>query len=120
MNRLGRRAEEFAVRTLLDGGYRILAVNHHSIYGEIDVIAADLTTICFVEVKARNNVSIDWAARSVTPSKQRKIIRTALLYLQETGCELQPRFDVFCVQARGDEILRYEHMKGAFDGGAYY
>ena len=108
------------MRTLLDAGYRILAVNYHSRYGEIDVIAADLEMICFVEVKTRREKALVAAEESVTPAKQIKILKTALSYIAETGCGLQPRFDVFCVITGADGgVVRHDHIKGAFDGEAY-
>lgn len=120
MRGTGRGGEEFAVRTLLELGYRILAVNYHSRYGEVDVIAADRETICFVEVKTRQAGAQVGAALSVSLAKQRKIIQTALLYLQETGCDLQPRFDLFAVTTDASGvIIHHDYMTGVFDGEAY-
>lgn len=120
MKPTGKGGEEFAVRTLLDLGCRIIAVNHHSRYGEIDIIAVDGETIRFVEVKTRRTGAQVGAELSVTPAKQRKIIKTALLYLQETGCDLQPRFDLFAVTTDSAGVITgYDYMTGVFDGEAY-
>ncbi|MCL2056208.1 MAG: YraN family protein [Oscillospiraceae bacterium] len=119
MNKSGRMAEEFAVRMLLDSGYKILAVNYHSRYGEVDIIASDLQYICFVEVKARKTHAMTSGLAAVTPAKRRKIIKTALIYLGGTDCRLQPRFDVISIEADGGRIIGFEHLKGAFDGGEY-
>jgi putative endonuclease len=116
----GPGGEEYAVRALLEDGYRILAVNAHSPYGEVDIIAADRDTVCFVEVKTRRAGAQVGAGLSVTKVKQRKILRTAMLWLQENDCDLQPRFDVFAVTTDSDgTIIGHDHMKGAFDGQAY-
>jgi putative endonuclease len=117
----GPGGEEYAVRALLEDGYRILAVNAHSPYGEVDIIAADRDNVCFVEVKTRRAGARVGAGLSVTRAKQKKILRTAMLWLQETGCDLQPRFDVFAVATDSDgKVTGHDHMKGAFDGEAYY
>ena len=116
----GKRAEEYAVKLLVEQGWQILAVNWHSAYGEIDIIARDGAYICFVEVKARKAHAMVGAAASVTPAKQRKIIQTALLYLQEYNQDLQPRFDVLAITwDTAGTVTGWEILKGAFDGSAY-
>jgi putative endonuclease len=116
----GPGGEEYAVRTLLADGYKILSVNAPSPYGEVDIIAADRENVCFVEVKTRRAGAQVGAGLSVTKTKQRKILRTAMLWLQENDCALQPRFDVFAVTTdQGGHIIGHDHMKGAFDGQAY-
>lgn len=120
-NPLGRRAEDFAAGVLTEQGYRILVRNYHSRYGEVDLIAVSSDTICFVEVKARREKSMVPAVQAVTAAKQKKIIATALYYLQEHPSDLQPRFDVFCVVAGARQtILSYDYLTGAFDSEAYY
>ena len=47
---------------------------------------------------------------AVTPAKQRRIIQTALCYLQEHPSRLQPRFDVAAVVV-GEEGLAIEYLK---------
>lgn len=118
---LGRLGEDFAAVLLGDSGMRVLARNYTSRYGEIDLVASDGVTICFVEVKTRRANSMVAGAEAVTPEKRRKIITTALCYLQEFPCDLQPRFDVLSVVAdKKGEIVQYEYFTGAFDSDGYY
>jgi putative endonuclease len=120
MTQSGKKGEDFAAAALAQKGYTVLARNYHSRFGEVDIIASDKENICFVEVKTRREKSMVGAAQAVTPAKQRKIIMTALLYLQETGCALQPRFDVFCVETgKNGEVIGYDYLMEAFDGEAY-
>ena len=120
MNEKGRTGEEFAVETLKKQGYNILAVNYHSRFGEVDIIASKNNDICFVEVKTRRQNSMVGGLEAVTKSKQKKIIATAVLYLQDNNCDLQPRFDVFSVETdRQKNIFSYEHIENAFDSTAY-
>ncbi|HEY7215001.1 MAG TPA: YraN family protein, partial [Thermoanaerobaculia bacterium] len=49
----GKVGEDDAVRWLADQGYEILARNVVNHGGEIDVVAKDGATLCFVEIKAR-------------------------------------------------------------------
>ena len=62
--------------------------------GEIDIIMKDGGDIVFVEVKARDINSLARPSESVTLRKQKKLIQTALIYMQKTSCGLQPRFDI--------------------------
>lgn len=115
----GRAGEEFAARTLEKLGYRILARNVHSPYGEIDLVAQRDDVICFVEVKTRREGAMVSGAQAVGKVKQIRIIKTALVYLQEHPSGLQPRFDVFSVVTRGGKAAGYDYITGAFDSEAY-
>lgn len=116
----GAAAERFARRILTDMGFEILAANYHGRSGEIDIIAREGEYLCFVEVKARRVGAMVTPAQSVTVAKQRKIVRTALLYLQHNGFDLQPRFDLFCItMGEAGAVLDYDLIKGAFDADGF-
>jgi len=113
--------ERYAVRLLEEKGYRVLERNFHSRYGEVDLIISDGQYICFVEVKTRRQGSMVGGFTAVTMSKQRKIIATALLYLQQNPSDLQPRFDVLSILVgKPGEVLAHDYLTGAFDCEAYY
>ena len=119
-NPRGKSGEEYAARILRQHGYAILARNFSCRRGEVDIIATIGDIIVFAEVKTRRQNSMVSGAEAVTPGKQRKIIAAALFYLQGHPCDLQPRFDVLCVETGPDgEPCTYEHFQGAFDGEAY-
>lgn len=84
--------------------------------GEIDVIASRGKYVAFVEVKLRKSAAFAEAREFVTRAKQQRIIMTAELWLGETGCELQPRFDVVEIYAPDGESGRIsiEHIADAF------
>jgi len=89
----GKAGEDFACRVLAEKGYRIVERNHHSRYGEIDIIAENDNALAFVEVKARKKNSKTMPREAVDIRKQRKIILTAMLYLQTHQAQKPPRFD---------------------------
>nr|WP_207747810.1 YraN family protein [Clostridium sp. D33t1_170424_F3] len=114
----GRDAEDRAAAYLEGRGFHILERNYHSRFGEIDIIAEDGRYIVFAEVKGRASSAYACPAEAVTPAKQRKIVYTALLYLQAHPTDLQPRFDVIGILAGEPEPL-LEHLENAFSGGGY-
>lgn len=95
---LGRTGEELAVRHLEGRGFTIVARNHRTPVGELDIIARDRRHLLFVEVKTRRGMLFGAPAEAVGAHKQRQILRAAQWYLASKGHPgLQPRFDVIAV-----------------------
>ncbi len=90
----GRAAESAAATWLAARGYQILATNYATPAGEIDVIARDRDTLCFLEVKARLDNRCGPAIAAVTRRKQLRLARAAVLYLAKTDWPGPCRFDV--------------------------
>lgn len=114
-NEKGNAGENIACAYLENQNYKILDRNYHSCYGEIDLIAQKGDYIIFCEVKLRRKNSRVSALQSVSPSKQKKIIMTSALYLQEKSYELQPRYDVIALTECVSGDFSVEHIKNAFD-----
>lgn len=110
----GDGGENFACKLLEKKGYTIKDRNYHSRYGEIDIIAQKGELLVFAEVKLRKSGSAVSGAESVTPAKQRKIVLTSYCYLQLTEGSFQPRYDVIALTEKNGEIIRAEHIPGAF------
>lgn len=112
---LGVFGEEHAAMYLEDAGYRILARNYRSRYGEIDIIAEYRETIVFVEVKARRSYLYGEPKESIHIRKQRKLIQTAIIYLQEKEWEEREcRFDVIEIVFLPNGLIRPQHIENAF------
>src|SRR5258708_35412753 len=87
---LGRRGEELAAAYLLKLGYRIVAANFSLAVGrnrsgvvinvEIDLVAYEGRTLCFVEVKSRASSWFAPPQANVDRRKQRQIARAARGY----------------------------------------
>ena len=82
---LGKLGEDLAAGLLAEKGYAILARNYRCRYGEIDLITCRDGILTFVEVKTRQDSRFGSPAEAVTAEKQKKIRRTAVCYLSETG-----------------------------------
>lgn len=114
---LGRHGESVAARYLEDHGLRILARNVHLRHAEIDLIALDGGTLCFVEVRLRSSDRFGSAAASVDRRKQRKLARAAAEWLARGRAPryAQLRFDVVAIDS-SREPPRIEHFADAFAG----
>lgn len=113
MNKRGFGSEgEYIVSDYLKGqGYAVLDMNYRRGPGEIDVIARKGGTVVFVEVKRRTGGRYGRPAEAVTPVKRQRIVRTALLYMQEKRLmDLSARFDI--VELTPGQI---NHIEAAFD-----
>jgi len=113
---LGRFGEERAARFLRLHGYRIVETNYSCRLGEIDLIARKGRYLVFVEVKLRKSGDFAAAREYVTPSKQKRILSTAAVYLAQNETELQPRFDVIEIYAPQGEKgkITINHIEDAF------
>jgi putative endonuclease len=116
---LGRRGEELAAEHFSRLGYRVLARNHRTRFGELDLVLADEGdgTIVFCEVKSRRLGSGDWRD-SLHDAKRARVRTMAAAWLAEVtsrpfGAEL--RFDAVGVTLddRG-ALVRLDHLEAAF------
>lgn len=100
MNNIGGLGESLVGIWLKTQNYRLLHQNWHCRWGEIDLIAQNESTLIFVEVKTRSHNNWDeLGLLSITPRKQQKIVKTALLFLSRNPnlAEFSCRFDVALV-----------------------
>ncbi len=114
---LGRWGEDRAADYLRGKGFHIVTANWKCRFGELDLIAADDTYLCFVEVKLRKSAAYGSAAASVDRHKQNRLRTAATLYLSQHPTDLQPRFDVMEIYApRGIDTSRPEliHLENVF------
>ncbi|MBY0336425.1 MAG: YraN family protein [Acetobacteraceae bacterium] len=99
--RTGHAGEAAAVAALLAEGWTILARRARGPAGEIDIIAANGTTLIFVEVKARP--SFREAAFALSAAQQRRLYAAgeAWLAANPQHAREETRFDVILVAADG-------------------
>lgn len=109
----GSAGEATAARYLKQHGYTVIGQNYACRFGEIDLIARDSCYIVFVEVKTRTNEAFAAAREYVTPAKQARVQKAALLWLQQNETDLQPRFDVIEVIGQGVR-QKINHIENAF------
>ncbi len=117
---LGRAGEQLALEHLLRLDYALVARNHRTRFGELDLVVHDGRALVFVEVKTRR------ASRSSEPTpfealherKRRQVRRMASAYLHDVserprGSDI--RFDAIGVLIDGrGRLVRLDHLQGAF------
>jgi putative endonuclease len=111
---VGRQAEQLAFDYLLDRNLLPVARNFHCRGGEIDLIMLDGDCLTYVEVRYRASTSFAPASHTVDRHKQRKIIRTAAMFIARNHrfSTYTMRFDVVAVE--GVENPTVEWTKDAF------
>ncbi|MFA4983796.1 MAG: YraN family protein [Candidatus Omnitrophota bacterium] len=112
---LGKSAEDEAVDFLSRQGCRIIRRNYRNRAGEIDIIARDKGTVCFVEVKSRRSLRYGLPQEAVSLRKRERIARVALGFLKENNLLDSPaRFDVVTVLCLG-RAREIKLIRGAFE-----
>ena len=110
----GDRGERLAAEFLQKNGYRIVMANFEApigrnsrevqIIGEIDIVALDGETLCFVEVKTRRDLEFAGPLTNVDLRKQRTVTRTARAYRRIFAVnEMKYRYDVVTVVGEDDD-----------------
>lgn len=115
---LGRIGEQLAAEHFGRLGYDVLARNHHTRYGELDLVLSDGRTLVFCEVKTRRIGSGADPFENLHPAKQEQVRRMAAAWLAEPSDRPwhdDLRFDaVGVVLDRHDALVRLDHLQGAF------
>jgi putative endonuclease len=116
---LGRRGEELAAEHFCRLGYRVLARNHRTRFGELDLVLADdeRSTIVFCEVKSRRLGSGE-PFDNLDGCKRKQVRKMAAAWLaapQDRPFWAALRFDAVgvTVDERG-ALVRLDHLEGAF------
>lgn len=116
--KIGNQAEDLALLYLQRQGLQLITKNYLTKLGEIDIIMLDKSDnlLVFVEVRYRKNNFYGKAVETVNYVKQKKIINTAQIYMQNNPIykDFICRFDVIGIEYS----LKYSNIqwiKGIFD-----
>jgi putative endonuclease len=118
---LGILGERLAAEHLEANGYRLVMANftvpigrntnQAQVTGEIDIIAFDRDTLCFVEVKTRSSAEFASPLAAVDLRKQRQIIRAARVYRRIFAIrDIAYRYDVVTIVMGPEPLI--EVVKG--------
>jgi len=114
---LGRLGEQLAAEHFARLGFSVLAQNHHTRFGELDLVLSDGRTLVFCEVKTRRLGSGE-PFDSLHDLKQSQVRKIAALWLSEPSdrpWHEELRFDAVGVLVdRQDALVRLDHVENAF------
>lgn len=110
----GEHGERLAEAELVRLGYKMQRRNVRYPVGEIDLLAMDGRTLCFVEVRSTSSEAWGGPLASVTDAKRRRIIAAARWFMSRyAGPAEEFRFDVVGILWLEDGP-RLELIQGAF------
>jgi putative endonuclease len=121
----GERGERLARDYILKKNYRVVCANFKTplgrnrrgaiITGEIDLIAYDESSLCFIEVKTRSSGEFASPLAAVDLRKQRQIIRAARMYRRIFHLQAAKiRYDVVSIVLKKDTKPEIELFKNYF------
>lgn len=111
----GRLGESEARARLEAMGYRTIATNYRTRFGEIDIIARQGAQTVFIEVKTRRGRAYGYPEEAITAAKARRMAAAAQAYLAREGLRgADWRLDVAVVElGSGGEVERFEVIENA-------
>jgi len=122
-SKVGEFGETAAAEYLKRNGFRLVASNFKApigrnrkgvqVTGEIDLVALDGETICFIEVKTRTSDDFASPVSAVDVRKQRQITRAARVYRKTFNLKHRLfRYDVVSIVLLGKKAPRIKLLKG--------
>ena len=114
---LGRHGEQLAAEHLERLGFSVVARNHRTRFGELDLVVFDGEVLAFVEVKTRRTGGgSPW--ESLHHRKRMQVRKMAVAYLNQVPDRPRGRtlrFDAIgVVIGPGNRLESLEHLEGAF------
>lgn len=111
---LGRLAESAAEKYLVEQGYEVIERNYYCPFGEIDIIAREGGTLCFVEVRSKTTDDQGHPLESITRAKRRRLVSSVYYYLKARAVLSDDiRIDVLAVTRNADNLWEMEHIPNA-------
>jgi putative endonuclease len=111
--KIGKWGEELASRFLINKGYKIIARNVRTPYGEIDILAESNNNLVFIEVKTRTNKVFGNPEVALSPRKLFHMETSALYYIQNNDYEGGWQLDAISILKIGEnppEIVHFENV----------
>ncbi len=115
---LGRQGERLALEHLRRLGYELVAHNHRTRFGELDLVVCDGRTLVFAEVKTRRSSRGAPPWEALDERKRRQVRRMASAFLHDVPARPRVRdvrFDAIAVELDGTGgLVRLDHLEAAF------
>lgn len=110
----GKKGELLASKLLREKGYTIILKNYQSSQGEIDLIAVDGSTLCFVEVKTRTRETYNRPSDGLSKEQKERIVNAGTYYVAKLGRpKITYRFDLIEVVLDRWKLTEIRHWPNA-------
>lgn len=111
---LGKQGESIAAQHLQKLGYRVVATNHRTPFGELDLICRYRHELVFVEVKTRTGRHFGDPETAITPQKMSHLVKAAEHYRRAKKFYNQPwRIDVVAIDITSSDQPVIKHFENA-------
>lgn len=107
---IGRRGEDLACAFLQKHGYRIIGRNIRYRTGEIDIVAFNNGTFCFIEVKTRRSSTYGNVHYTFTRHKRERFLKAVHMYVIENDISAEISVDFIAISILGYNA-RITHYK---------
>ncbi len=112
---IGDNAEAYVSGLYRKKGYKIIARNYKTRFGELDVVAQKADDVVIIEVKSRAENSLIPIWEAIPQSKQNKVRISATAFLKEMGLlEKNIRFDAAFIIHKEGKTLSCDIIENAF------
>ena len=105
----GKEFENLAAKYLSSKGYKVIKRNYRTKLGEIDIIALKDDILVFVEVRSLTGNFME-PLETITYRKRDNMLKTASLYLMETGWQGAVRFDFIGIKGKDRKVEHIENF----------
>jgi putative endonuclease len=110
--RIGKWGEDTATEWLAERGYRVIARNVRTPYGEIDIVAQLGDVTVFIEVKALTSSKNFFPEHQITPRKREHMLNAAQHYAAKHEVD-HWRVDVLAIEGKPGETPVITHFENA-------
>jgi putative endonuclease len=112
-NDSGKLGEKLAKEYLINQGYKILHTNWRTARYEVDIIAKKDNILVFCEVKYRSSNRFGEPELFVSKRKQKNVIKSAIIYIEQNCWQGESRFDIISVLME-EKTIKINHIKDAY------
>ena len=112
-NESGKLGEKLAKEYLINHGYKILHTNWRTARYEVDIIAEKENILVFCEVKYRSSNRFGEPEFFVSKRKQKNIIKSAMIYIEQNCWQGETRFDIISILT-AKKTFTINHIKDAY------
>ncbi|MBU1202562.1 YraN family protein [Patescibacteria group bacterium] len=94
----GQRGEKIALKYYQSKGYKYIAQNFYTRYGEIDLILQKNQQMLIVEVKTRSSLNFGWGEESINNKKINNIQKAYQIFCQRYKTEANYKIEICIVE----------------------